>query len=126
MNPQISSSNPVEITWDHPRDEQLNGEFTFGISTQTTPRPSELGVCMIEPDVFSQQIISAVEISSFAPEPYTLKCPPMRVEIVGSGDEYIASNHESNIHASAVNESKVSSMRLFKFSRASKGVSPDA
>jgi predicted RNase H-like HicB family nuclease len=43
--------------------------------------------------------VIASEITSFAPEPYTLKSA-MHIKIVGKGSEYIASHHESNIHAS--------------------------
>lgn len=39
------------------------------------------------------------EITGFSPEPYTLKSP-IKIKIVGNDSEYIASYHESNVHAS--------------------------
>ena len=97
------NTNPVcfEVTWEQPRClDPLKGEFTSGILTKTVNRPSELGVRSLDPQAVEQEVISSAEISSFAPEPYTLKCPPLRIGIVGNGNEYIASSHESNIHAS--------------------------
>jgi predicted RNase H-like HicB family nuclease len=100
MTPLNSNSACIEVSWEQPRAyAPLMGEFTLGVSTKTVNRISELGVFSLEPTV-STQVVIASEISSFSPESYILKCSPMRIEIVGQGSEYIASQHESNIHSS--------------------------
>jgi predicted RNase H-like HicB family nuclease len=52
----------------------------------------------IEPPPTAQEV-SYDQISSFSPEPYTLKSP-IKIKIVGNDSEYIASFQESNIYAS--------------------------
>jgi predicted RNase H-like HicB family nuclease len=100
MTTPNSSFSDFEVTLAQPRSSTLlSGDFTLGIQIQTSNRVSELGVLSPEPTVSAQEVIPS-EISSFAPEPYALKCPPMRIEVVGQGSEYISSHHESNIHAS--------------------------
>ena len=89
----------VEVTWAQPLfDKLLKGEFTCGFENQTMNRISQLGVLVPKPEVSGQEVI-ACEISSFSPEHYALKSP-IAIKIIGQGCEYIASHHESNIHAS--------------------------
>jgi len=58
-----------------------------------------LGVQQHEQAVIEEEIIQA-EISSFSPEPYKL-IAALKIIIAGKNQsEYIASHHESNIHAS--------------------------
>jgi hypothetical protein len=88
----------VKVTW--ARQESgiiLMGECTMGVQTEITDPVPSLGVLNLNRNV-SPEVI-ADQITSFSPEPYALKSP-MHIKILGREGEYIASHHESNIHAS--------------------------
>jgi hypothetical protein len=100
MNPSTCNSVFFEITFEYNRiDTPLIGALTSGVLTKTASRFAELGIRNHENNVIPQ-LVSVAEITSFSPEPYSLKCPPLRIEIVSQGCEVVASHHESNIHAS--------------------------
>jgi len=77
----------------------LRGELTVAVQINSVTSFSRLGVQQIEPEFLEEEIIQA-EIESFSPEPYKLLAP-LKIIIVGKNEcEYIASHHESNVHAS--------------------------
>jgi hypothetical protein len=48
--------------------------------------------------------VTPFDITTFEPEPYRLRHPPMKAYVTRKGSEYIASQLELNIHASGDNE----------------------
>jgi predicted RNase H-like HicB family nuclease len=85
-------------------DERL-GLFTRGIDTSVQRGEPVFcygisqRMCVVVESLSPTQEVIYCEISSFSPEPYALKSP-IKIKIVGNDSEYIASYHESNIHAS--------------------------
>ena len=105
MNTSINSNPVLQLTTEiQALPEAYQGWFTRGMDAlvQQTAPVFTYGVSMrpvIETAQTTREELIDNDISTFAPEPYALKCP-IKIKIVGKDSEYIASHHESNIHAS--------------------------
>jgi hypothetical protein len=79
-------------------DAEKKVPFTEGVQISSTDFLFLCGASSYEPEISMPDVI-AEQITSFAPEPYILKSS-IHIKILGKEDEYTASHHESNIHAS--------------------------